>query len=396
VSRQGAASLGIAVGAAVAVAVVVLIAATPRDAALTLAVLAPAGVLTVAAAGAAARRGRRLRSLRRHFALAAAIAVVELLVVVAAFAALMQVDGHDAAMIALAVLYAGLVAVLAGRLVGRAVLADVDVLRAALAAVGEGERDPALPADGRDELAGLAAEVRAMAARLEAEESARRRLIAAVSHDLRTPLTSLRLLAEAVDDDMVDPATQREYLARLGTHVRALSGLIDDLFELSRIESGDIRWTLERVALGDLVDETVAAMRHQADARSVAMRAEIAAGLRPAAADPEGVQRVLFNLIQNAIRHTPPDGSVVVRATFGAEGLEVEVADTGEGVAPEVRERVFDAFVRGGADGADRGDGRAGLGLAVARAIVEAHGGRIWLVDGAPGTRVRFSLPAAA
>jgi signal transduction histidine kinase len=104
---------------------------------------------------------------------------------------------------------------------------------------------------------------------------------------------------------------------------------------------------------------------------------------------------VLFNLIQNAIRHTPPDGSVVVRAEPGGEGVEVEVADTGDGIAPTERDRVFEPFFRGGAETARTRNG-AGLGLAISRAIIEAHGGRIWLAESAHGTRVRFSLPKAA
>ena len=111
----------------------------------------------------------------------------------------------------------------------------------------------------------------------------------------------------------------------------------------------------------------------------------------PAQANPEQLQRVLFNLLQNAVRHTPPDGSVVVRAERAEAGIEIEVADTGAGIPAEQRERIFDAFVRG--DDARSGEG-AGLGLAISRAIVEAHGGRIWIVDAPVGTRVRFSLPA--
>jgi signal transduction histidine kinase len=115
--------------------------------------------------------------------------------------------------------------------------------------------------------------------------------------------------------------------------------------------------------------------------------------LSPVRANPEKLQRVLFNLIQNAIRHTPADGSVVVRAQPAAAGVEVEVADTGEGIALAERAHVFDAFYRGGDGGAARTGESAGLGLAVSRAIVEAHGGRIWVADSAQGTRVCFQLP---
>ena len=236
-----------------------------------------------------------------------------------------------------------------------------------------------------------------MVAKLASEERARRGLIASVSHDLRTPLTSLRLLVDAIDDDLVtDPATRRDYLERISTNVHALSALIEDLFELSRLESGDIRWTMERVLLDELVCETIEAMRPHADARAVAVRAELAPELAAAQANPEQIQRVLFNLIQNAIRHTPADGSVVVRAEPATEGaIEIEVADTGPGIAVDEREQVFEPFFQGAGHGA-RSDSGAGLGLAISRAIVEAHGGRIWLADADRGTCVRFRLPCLA
>lgn len=152
---------------------------------------------------------------------------------------------------------------------------------------------------------------------------------------------------------------------------------------------------MEQVALDALVGETVDAMRAQADAKRVMVVAEVQDGLGPARGDPEKLQRVLFNLIQNAIRHTPADGSVTVRAVRNGRGLEVEVADTGDGIAPGDRERVFEAFYRGGSEGARTRAG-AGLGLAISRAIVEGHGGRIWLDGAQEGTRIRFSVPAAA
>lgn len=222
-------------------------------------------------------------------------------------------------------------------------------------------------------------------------EDARRGLIAAVSHDLRTPLASLRLLVESIDDGVATGETRQRYLHEVRTHVAVLSDLIDDLFELSRIEAGDISWTMRQVELGGLIDETVAAMRAPASERGVAVRAELPPERVVASANAEKVQRVLFNLIQNAIRHTPADGSVTVRARGRRGGVEVEVADDGDGIPAADGERVFDAFYRG--DRA-RGEDGAGLGLAVSRAIVEAHGGRIWLERGGPGTRMRFTLPS--
>jgi signal transduction histidine kinase len=221
-------------------------------------------------------------------------------------------------------------------------------------------------------------------------EEARRGLVAAASHDLRTPLASLRLLVEAIDDGVAGEDRDR-YLAEIRTHVAVLSDLIDDLFELSRIEAGDISWTMRQVELGDLIGDTVAAFRASAEERGVHLAAELPTEKVVAEADAEKVQRVLFNLIQNAIRHTPADGSVRVRAMGGPGGVEVEVADSGEGVPAGEGERVFEAFYRG--DSA-RGEDGAGLGPAISRATVEAHGGRNWLEDAEPGTRVRFTLPA--
>ena len=220
-------------------------------------------------------------------------------------------------------------------------------------------------------------------------EGARRQLIAAASHDLRTPLASLRLLVESIDDGVATGETRDRYLKEIRTHVAVLSDLVDDLFELSRLEAGEIAWTMRRVELGELIDDTVAAMRAPAERKGVTLSTELPPGGVVAEADAEKVQRVLFNLIQNAIRHTPSDGSVTIGARADGGRVEVEVADDGEGVAPGDGERVFEAFYRGDAS---RGEDGAGLGLAISRAIVEAHGGRIWLEDGHPGTRVRFTL----
>jgi signal transduction histidine kinase len=342
----------------------------------------------------------RAGSLAGQFALAVAIVVAPILVALLVVGLLMLVSGSDVGLLAAIVLAAGALAVAAARLLARSILRDVAAIRDGLEAVGRGEREIAIETAASDELAELAAAANAMTSQLRGEEiardqsdAARRHLVAAISHDLRTPITSLRLLAEAVEDDIVDGEVRRTYIARMRTHIDVLSTLIDDLFELSRLEAGDITWSLEQVPLHELVNETVDAIRLHAEAKRVAVRSEVPDALAPARANPEKLQRVLFNLIQNSIRHTPADGSVVVRAERVADEIEVEVRDTGEGIAPEERDRIFTAFYRG--DAARTGAG-AGLGLAVSRAIVEAHGGRIWLADAPVGTRVRFSLPAAA
>jgi signal transduction histidine kinase len=357
-------------------------------------ILAPLGAATTILASVIADRAAWLRGLRWRFGALALLVALQLAIGVALFAELMFVSKHDAFFMALVAAYAGLIGLSAARLVARRALSDLDAVRAGLTEVGEGSRDVQIAVRGGDELATLASDVEAMVAKVAAEERARRELVASVSHDLRTPITTLRLISEGLEDNIFEPERTREQLRLISTHVRALGALIDDLFELSRLQSGELNWSMEHVRVDELVHETIEAMRPHADAGKVAVRAELEDSLRPALGNPEQLQRVLFNLIQNAIRHTPADGTIVVRAERAAgPELELEVADSGEGIDPAYRERVFEPFVQGSSRvvGAN---GSAGLGLAIARAIVEAHGGRIWLADGGTGTHVRFSVPA--
>lgn len=388
---------GLAILASGALAAVIIWPVYGSHAALVTAGLV-AGVSAVGLAGAhwLARRPSRAM-LRRRFDVVVATAIAVILATVLATAELMFVSNHDALMVSAIVLAAALVALRAGQVASERVVAEVGEIRDALRGVGRGERDQRVTAGTAAELSELADDANAMIAQLAEEEgrrdaadSARRNLVAAISHDLRTPITALRVMADAIEDGVVDDAARERYLATMRTHVTALGGMIDDLFELSRLEAGDLEWSVEQVELTELVDETVAAMRVEAQAKGVEVAAELAPLPRPARADPEKLQRVLFNLIQNAIRHTPADGSVTVRAEPTGEWVEIEVADTGEGIAFAEREHVFDAFVRGDES---RPDGGAGLGLAISRAIVEAHGGRIWLAESDIGTRVRFVIP---
>ena len=361
----------------------------------TLEILAPVGAAATLLSGLIVSRRGLVTGVRRRLATVAVIGAAQLGAAVALFAGLMFVSHHDALFMVLATVYAALVGLAMARLVARSALDDLDAIREALAQVAAGAREVRIPVHGGDdELAQLAADVEAMVARVGAEEQARRELVAAVSHDLRTPLTTLRLISEGLEDGIFEPAAAREQLRLMSVHVRALGTLVDDLFELSRLEAGDVSWSIEQVRLDELVEDTIQAMRPQAQAGRVAVRAELDAGLQPARGNPEQLQRVLFNLIQNAIRHTPPDGSVVVRARPGdGSAIEVEVADTGDGIDPALGERIFEPFVQGPSRMAGE-NGAGGLGLAIARAIVAAHGGRIWLAGPGPGARIRFTVPA--
>lgn len=355
-------------------------------------ILAPLGAATTLLADLIANHRALIRGVRRQLGALAVLAAAQLGGAVALFAVLMFVSNEDALFMALAAGYAGLIGLSAARLVARRALSDLDAVRSALAEVGAGSREVHIPVRGGDELANLAADVEAMVAKVAAEERARRELVASVSHDLRTPITTLRLIAEGLEDNIFEPERTREQLQLISVHVRGLASLVDDLFELSRLEARDVHWSIEHVRLDDLIRETIEAMRPHAQAGRVTVRAELDA--LSARGNPEQLQRVLFNLIQNAIRHTPADGSVVIR-THPAPGptVEVEVADTGAGIDPALRDRIFEPFVQGPSRVAGE-TGATGLGLAIARGIIDAHEGRIWIAQTGPGTHIHFSLPA--
>jgi signal transduction histidine kinase len=383
----------IAVGATVAFAVV---ATGPgvQPAAETAVLLCVLGAIGLGAAELLVRHRARIGTLRRQLIAMLGIATGQLLAIVVAFSLGMFVSAEDALLIMMAVAFSAAIGIRASQLMLGELLAEIEAIRAALLAVGTGDRDVHISSGAADEIGQLADAADAMVRRLDTAERARRELVAAVSHDLRTPVTSLRVLTEALEDEMVDEESRRGYLSTVGTHVGALGALIDDLFELTRLEAGDIEWSVSQVELSELVAETVTAMRVQADAAGVRMVAEVPGDLAPTRANPEKVQRVLFNLIQNAIRHTPADGSIAVRAEALGDRVEVEVADTGDGIPELERGRVFEPSYRAGTDASRTREG-AGLGLAISKAIVEHHGGRIWLAKSEQGTRVRFSLPCS-
>ena len=220
--------------------------------------------------------------MRGRFTVVIAVAVGVILAAVLAAAELMFVSNHDALMVSAIVLAAALVALRAAHVAAARVVSEVADVRDVLRAVGDGQREQRATAGAARELAELAAEANSMIERLASEErrrdasdTARRDLVAAISHDLRTPMTSLRLMVDAVEDDLVDADTLPRYLAAMRTHVTALGSMIDDLFELSRLEAGDLEWSIRQVALRELVEEAVAAMGPEAESKGVAVAADL-------------------------------------------------------------------------------------------------------------------------
>jgi signal transduction histidine kinase len=254
-------------------------------------------------------------------------------------------------------------------------------------AMARGEYSLRVRATSRDEIGELGVAFNHMAADLAAADRSRRELIANVSHELRTPISALHAVLENVVDGVIEPdsvtmRTALQQTARLGR-------LVSELLDLSRIDGGAIPLSLQRFPVHDFLAETV-------QEAVVARPARITIHVEPpdltAVADVARLHQVMANLLDNASRHSPPDGDIVVRATASdrSGGLVIDVVDEGPGIVPEERAKVFERFIRGGSR-----DGGTGLGLAIARWAVELHGGSIAVVGDGPGCRIRVTLPPA-
>jgi signal transduction histidine kinase len=279
-------------------------------------------------------------------------------------------------------------AVIAGLLLARATARPLRDLAGVAARISGGDLGARAAPEGAAELRALARSFNQMAESVEQLFDARRELVSWASHDLRTPLASVRALVEAAEDGLAEPA---EYLPTLRRQTEVLASLVDDLFELAQIDAGALTLELDRVRVADVVSSALDLLAPQAAGRSIRLTAHGDAVVVGAA---DKLERVLANLVVNAIHHTPPDGSVAVRVEEAAGEVRIHVDDTGAGLSGETAERMFERFWR-----ADRARSRsgAGLGLAIAKGIVEAHGGRIW-AENRPqgGARVSVALPAGS
>jgi two-component system sensor histidine kinase BaeS len=247
----------------------------------------------------------------------------------------------------------------------------------------------------KDEVGRAAAAVDEMVTSLQAAATERERLAAArqmlftsIGHDLRTPLAAMRAAVESLQDGIApDP---HRYLGVVGNELDNVEALLDQLVEFARIESGQRTHARETVSVAELAHEAVEALTPVADRRTIRLMLR-ADGPGHVSANQLDVSRGLRNLVENAIRHSPPDGTVTVTVGSGDDGVSVVVADEGDGFPADFRDHAFDPFTRADPARATR-TGHAGLGLAITRALVQQHGGRIWLGDG-PGGDVHLWFP---
>ncbi len=295
---------------------------------------------------------------------------------------------HDLPLLTVLLVFSAIISLFFAFFLSQSMVSRLHSLLALAKMVSQGDLNARVEVSSRDEIGQLAAEFNSMVERLEQSklekerlEASRRDLIAAVSHDLRTPLASMRAMVEALNDGVVtDSETISRYLTTIQHETKHLSTLIDDLFELSQIDAGVLKLQVELTAVEDLVSDALESMAPQAQKKNVQLQGQVEGNPPRVPLDAPRMQRVLYNLIQNAIRHTPADGTVVITLRGRPDQVELIVADTGEGITSTDLPYIFDRFYRG--EPARTRDSRlatsgAGLGLAIAKGIVEAHGGSI-------------------
>ena len=381
-------------------------------AAAELAAWAVAAAVVAGVAGGLALIVGRSWSIATQITVAALTAIATVAMGALAAGREMFISQHDLDALLVMLAAAGTVGVLLAVGLGYRVAAASRALGVAATRIGTGESSVGIAAPATGELAVLGQQLQEMAARLDearraerAVDSSRRELVAWVSHDLRTPLAGIRALVEALEDGVVDdPETIARYHRTLRQEADRLALLVDDLFELSSLQAGALRLQLERASLGDLVSDALAASAPVAEAKGVRLEGRLAEPAPMLDLSIPEVARALRNLLENAIRHTPTDGTVLVDVGVLDGKAIVAVADTCGGIPGDDLPRVFEPAFRGESartpaatnqGGAGGGGTGAGLGLAIVRGIVEAHHGDITVANHATGCRFTMRLPLA-
>jgi two-component system, OmpR family, sensor histidine kinase BaeS len=295
------------------------------------------------------------------------------------------------------------IALLLGLLLSRQITAPLRRMALASRRVAAGDFSQRVDVTSRDELGALAADFNGMAASLGRSEETRKQLLGDIAHELRTPLSVIQGNLEAMMDGVAEASPER--LSSLRDEVLLMNRLVTDLRDLTLAEAGQLHLHAEPVHPADLISTAVSGLRARAEQRGIALRGEVQEGLPVVAADPDRIGQVLRNLLDNALRYTGPGGSIVVLASLHSvpsqsptphsspithQFVRLAVSDTGQGVPAEELSKLFDRFYRVDKSRA-RASGGTGLGLSVAKQLVEAHGGRIW-VESEPGRGSTFSF----
>ena len=314
-------------------------------------------------------------------------------------AQMMFASKHDLLLAIVLLIFASGMAMALGYFISSALTDRIDQVKGAADSLADGKLDTRVSVSGNDEVAALGKAFNEMAARLQAAqekqrelEQARKDLIAWASHDLQTPLASIRAILEALADGVVDePDTIKRYHATAQRDVQSLSSLIDDLFQMAQLDAGGLTLNRAPASLADLVSDTLESFSELASRQNVTLSGRVDPDVDPVLIDTQRIGRVLSNLVGNALRHTPAGGQVTLEARRSASGVEVTVQDSGEGIRAEDLPHVFERFYRG-EKSRSRATGGAGLGLAIAQGIIRAHGGDI-RVENNGGARFVFTLP---
>ncbi|MDH3470872.1 MAG: HAMP domain-containing histidine kinase [Acidimicrobiia bacterium] len=268
---------------------------------------------------------------------------------------------------------------------------DLEVIGQTADAVSQGDRSARAGLSRPDEVGDAARALDGMIGSVSESETAQRRLFASLGHDLRTPLTALRAAVETLEDGLVDDP--QPYLRAMDADIKAMSGLIDDLLLISRLETGAIEPHRVSVDLAEIADEAVEVVAPMAARRGIIVTVE-ASGNTTVNGGPGELGRAVRNLLDNALRHSPDMARIKVMISNGGSDATLQVVDEGPGFGPAMLSTAFDEFTTG--DSARRREGSGfGLGLAIVRTVVEAHGGSAWIEPG-PGGRVAMRLPVAA
>jgi len=286
-----------------------------------------------------------------------------------------------------------LVAVLISLLFSRRILQPLRAMMQASQRISEGHYDERVQVGGADELGQLAQRFNQMAEKLHQVEAMRRQLIGDVSHELRTPLTAIKGSMEGLMDGIL-PATDETY-QQIHQEADRLNRLVDDLQELSRVESGAYELDLRPTQIDPLLETLLKRFRQQFGAKRVELDLDLPADLPPVLADEHRILQVLTNLTANALQYTPTGGTVAISAARTNGIVRITVRDTGAGIAPEHLSHLFDRFYRVDKSRSRAAGGGSGIGLTIAKHLVEAHGGRIWVEsEGAgKGSAFSFTLP---